>query len=220
MHRHILCVMPHPDDETLSCGGTLALYTSQGIPVTYACATRGELGRNMGKPFFATRESLPDLREQELRAACDALGVNLRLMGLRDKTLEFMDPEVLAGKVAGLIAELKPDLLITYHPVYGVHPDHCALGEAVVRAVAAMPAAERPPIHTRAFGSRLSELGEPDFVMDIRPVFEKKMGAIRAHRSQTEHWLAEMEERAAKDPEARKEIEEQRGREPFWIYKM
>jgi bacillithiol biosynthesis deacetylase BshB2 len=220
MHRHVLCVMPHPDDETLSSGGTLATYASQGIPVTYACGTLGQLGRNMGKPLFANRETLPVLREQELREACRILGVNLRLMGLRDKTLEFMNPDVLTAQVTALIDELKPTLLVTYHPLYGVHPDHCALGAAVVRAVAAMPPEARPPIHTRAFGSGLSELGEPDVLMDIRPVLDVKMAAIRAHRSQTQAMLAEMDKRLAEDPAAKEQAEAQRTREPFWIYKI
>ena len=72
------------------------------------------------------------------------LGCDLRLLGLRDKTLEFEDPEVLADKIEAIIHELKPSLVITHYPGHGVHPDHNALGEATVRAVLRIPEAERP----------------------------------------------------------------------------
>lgn len=220
MREHVLVVMPHPDDETLSCGGTLALYASRGIPVTYACGTKGEMGRMMGRPFFATRENLPELREKELREACAALGINLRFLGFRDKTIEFLDPDMVTGKITELIEELKPTLVITYHPVHGVHPDHCALGAATVRALAKIPPEKRPPLHTRGGGAGIKELGEPDLVVDITPVLHKKEAAMRAHRSQTEVIFANQEARWAKDPEAKRRWEEQRTKESFWIYKF
>ena len=49
MERHVLVVFPHPDDEAFAAGGTIRLLTDQGVPVTYACGTLGQMGRNMGK---------------------------------------------------------------------------------------------------------------------------------------------------------------------------
>jgi len=40
----LLAVFPHPDDETLGLGSTLARYSAQGIEIYLACATRGERG--------------------------------------------------------------------------------------------------------------------------------------------------------------------------------
>ncbi|MBW9235268.1 PIG-L family deacetylase, partial [Leptospira santarosai] len=54
--RHVLVVFPHPDDEAFGVSGTISMYIKQGIPVTYACLTLGEMGRNLGNPPFATRE--------------------------------------------------------------------------------------------------------------------------------------------------------------------
>lgn len=219
--RHVLVVYPHPDDETLASGGTIALYTRDGIPVTYLCATLGELGRNMGRPFFANRETLPSLREAELREACRILGVaDLRLMGIRDKMVEFVDPDHLTRQVRAVVDEVQPSLVITYHPEHGVHPDHCALGSATVRALADIPPDRRPVLHTRGFGKRLSELGEPDITIDATSVMDVKMAAILAHRSQTEPMIAEWEARAAKDPAARTEIEKQRTLEKYWIHRF
>jgi bacillithiol biosynthesis deacetylase BshB2 len=209
--------MPHPDDETFACGGTIAMYTQAGTPVTYLCATRGEMGRNMGIPPFATRESLPDLRERELREACRILGIkDLRLLGIRDKTVEFVDPAWLDARVRAAIDELEPDVILTYHPTHGVHPDHNAFGAAVVRVVGAMPPERRPVVLTRAFGPNVHEIGEPDVIMDVSGVMDIKMAAIAAHRSQSDYFLT----RAAQDPAVREQMVKQRGKENCWTYKF
>lgn len=216
MHRHVLVAMPHPDDETFACGGTIAMHTKAGTPVTYLCATRGEMGRNMGVPPFATRESLPVLREKELREACRILGIqDLRLMGIRDKTVEFVDPSWLDARIKAVVDELKPDLILTYHPKHGVHPDHCAMGASVVRVVGAIAPDRRPTVLTRGFGPLVGELGEADTVMDVTDVMETKMAAIAAHRSQSEQWLT----KAAQDPAYREKLIQQRSTENYWTYK-
>lgn len=221
MERHVLVVFPHPDDESFATGGTIARYTQAGVPVTYVCATRGELGRNMGMPIIATRESMPALREQELREACRILGIqDLRFLGIRDKTVEFVDPAALAGQLEAIIREIQPSLVITYHPQYSVHPDHMALGAAVVRAAAAIPPAQRPKVYLRAFGSNIGELGEPDLVVDCSSVLPIKMAAIRAHRSQSAASLADLEAQMAKDPKAREEAMKRRSEESYWIHRF
>ena len=48
----VLVIFPHPDDETFSSAGTLAHYIDNGVPVTYACLTLGQMGRNLGNPPF------------------------------------------------------------------------------------------------------------------------------------------------------------------------
>lgn len=219
--RHVLVVLPHPDDETLAFGGIIALYTRAGVPVTYLCGTLGEAGRNMGRPVFATRESLPGIRERELRAACDVLGVrDLRLLGLRDKTLEFEDPDRLAGIVSAALNELRPSRVLTYYPGHGVHPDHEAMSAAVVRAVSGLPPEERPVIACVAFGrpEDLATLGEAHEEYDVSSVLDVTMEAVRAHRSQTEAMLARTEARMAEDEEYRAQVERDRRRRRLWRY--
>ena len=65
--RHVLVVFPHPDDEAFGVSSSIAAYIENGTPVTYACLTLGEMGRNLGDPPFATRESLPLIRKEELK---------------------------------------------------------------------------------------------------------------------------------------------------------
>ncbi len=208
LERHVLVVFPHPDDETLAVGGAVALHAEAGSPITYACFTLGQMGRNMGKPFFANRETLPNIREKELRDACAVLGIHdLRLLGFRDKTLEFEDPKLLVTTVYDLLLELNPSLVITYYPGYSVHPDHEALAAATIQAVRSLPESERPAVHCQAFSeNHLEMLGERDIILDTSSVWEIRYNAIKAHKTQTAIRVEQMEKDLIGDSEARAEV--------------
>lgn len=195
--RHILIVYPHPDDEAFSIGGVIRMYSNMDVPVTYACLTLGEMGRNLGNPPFATRESLPEIRRVELKQACEAMGIkDLRMMGLRDKTIEFEDDEKMVKLVADLIDELNPSLIFTFLPGFAVHPDHEATARAVVEAVRRMPKGERPRILGCAFANdTIEKNGEAHIVVDVSSVKMDKLDALRAHASQTAWMMAETTKR-------------------------
>lgn len=195
--RQILLVFPHPDDEAFSCAGAVRLYANMGVPVTYACLTLGEMGRNLGNPPFATRESLPEIRRAELKAAVEAMGIqDLRMMGLRDKTIEFEDDEKMVKLVSNLIEELNPSLILTFYPGFAVHPDHEATARAVVEAVRRMPKEQRPKICGVAFANdTVEKLGEEDISLDVSSVKLDKLKALQAHASQTAWMMAETTKR-------------------------
>ncbi len=219
-HRGLLVVLPHPDDETFAAGGTIARFADAGKPVLYLCGTYGDSGRRMGSPFFANRESLRDIREVELGEACQELGCSFRMLGLRDKTVEFEDPERVAGLVRDVIDEFRPSVVITFYPGYGVHPDHDALGHATELAVTAIDAAERPLLLGVAVGNKetLEDLGQPQVFSDIRAVADRKLEALRAHRSQTQFLFQRMEVPEAKiDEQTRTFRDEAFSAERFYV---
>ncbi len=217
--RHILVIFPHPDDETYSSAGTLTMQAAQGTPITYACFTLGEMGRNVGSPPTVTRESLPLVRKKELIRAAEIIGISdLRMLGFRDKTLEFEDEEKLISLVTDLINEVNPSLVISFYPGYSVHPDHEATAKAVVEAMKRMEPTQRPTLHCVAFANNHEkEIGKPDVVVDISEVVETKKEALYAHLSQTAWQLVDFEVKwAEKDEEALKWISYER----FWTYKF
>jgi len=187
----LLVIFPHPDDEAFSSAGTIIQHRKRGESVTYVCLTLGEMGRNMGSPIFTTREELPRIRKRELEASCALMGINdLRMWGLRDKTVEFEDEADLARRFRALIDEVKPQTVISFYPGYAVHPDHEATARAVVRALGAMDASERPEFLGVAFDRRTEdELGQPHVIIDVTDETDQKREALFAHRSQTEGLL-------------------------------
>ncbi|MDO7908211.1 bacillithiol biosynthesis deacetylase BshB2 [Paenibacillus sp. JX-17] len=214
-HRHILVVLPHPDDECHSMSGSLAKFISEGVPVTYACLTLGQMARNMGRPLFANRITLPGIRKLELLESCRSIGItDLRLLGFHDKMVEFEKDEDVEAPILALIEELKPSLIMTFYPGYSVHPDHDATGAAVVRAVAKLPVDERPEVHGVAFSKGCEDiLGKPDVVRDVRAFVKQKIGSIQAHRSQ---WQLDLGKKTAND----REVQERFGTERFWTYRF
>lgn len=194
----LLAVFAHPDDESFRPGGTLALLADRGVRVHLLTATRGEAG-SCGDPPLCTAEELPAVRERELRCACDALGIAPpRLLGYRDGTLASVDEEEAAEQVLAVIRELRPQALLTWPPDgLSGHPDHIAVSRWTTRAFV-RAAAERdglrllhhmviPASLQQALG--LKQLSAVDdaaitLAVDVLPVWERKLAAIRCHRTQ------------------------------------
>ncbi|MED4129922.1 bacillithiol biosynthesis deacetylase BshB2 [Shouchella miscanthi] len=216
---HVLVVFPHPDDEAFGVSGTIVNYIRHDIPVTYACLTLGEMGRNLGNPPFTTRESLPDIRKKELQQAAIEMGISdLRMLGYRDKTIEFEAPGKVKQDILDLITELKPSLIISFYPGYAVHPDHDATGEAVVEALESLPEKDRPTFHAIAFSNGHEEaIGKPDILNDVRPYAQIKLDTLRAHASQLAWTLPSLEKAYH---EGNKEAVERLTIERFWTYPL
>lgn len=215
--RHLLVIFPHPDDEAFGVSGTIAKHVRNGTPVTYTCLTLGQMGRNMGNPPFATRESLPQIRKKELKEAAEVLGIqDLRMLGYRDKTIEFLNEEGLINEFTSIIKEVNPSLIITFYPGYSVHPDHDACGSAVVKAVERLTDKDRPKLHCVAFSNNCEEeIGPADIVQDVSEFSDIKVAAIGAHRSQTELMLPNLKNALKNgDPNALARINIER----FWTY--
>ena len=178
-----------------------------GVPVTYSCLTYGDMGRNLGFPPFATRESLYKIRAAEVQESARLIGIeDMRLPGFRDKTLEFEEPGVLTNLIRDMIVELGTTRIISFYPGYSVHPDHEATAEAVIEAVASLDADKRPSLQLVAFANNtFDDLGEPDIVVNIEGYEERKKQIMAAHKSQTGPLL----ESLAADTQDAKELADQ-----------
>lgn len=217
--KHVVIIYPHPDDESFGSAGTIAKFRKANIPVTYLCGTLGEMGRNMGNPLIANREALPRIRHAELEEACRILDIDLQVLGYRDKTIEFEDINKVAEHLKGVIETIDPSLVITFDPIYGVHPDHNALGKATIEALKLISPDKRPKLWVRPVTVNYREmLGEADFSFDIEAYFDEKMAAIGAHHSQADGILGEMLKKAHVSTEVRKKALEVLGKEEYYTW--
>jgi LmbE family N-acetylglucosaminyl deacetylase len=143
----LMCVHPHPDDETLACGGVLALAAAGGHHTVVVTATGGEEGENLGGVDLHGRD-LADVRRDEMAAAVDVLGVSAHYwLGYRDSGMagspanRHPDAFAMAGldeaaaRLATLIRQVRPDVIVSDHEdgTYG-HPDHVKANQVTVRA--------------------------------------------------------------------------------------
>ncbi|HYM81250.1 MAG TPA: PIG-L family deacetylase [Candidatus Limnocylindria bacterium] len=150
----LMAVLAHPDDESLGVGGALAKYAAEGIETSLVTATRGDAGRFHALREGAEhpgREGLGRIREGELRAAANVLGVrDLSVLDYKDGQLDQVDPRPAISAIAEHIRRVRPHVVVTFPPdgAYG-HPDHIAICQFTTAAIVA--AAD--PAHDGGHGS-------------------------------------------------------------------
>src|SRR5512145_2248298 len=127
----LLAIFPHPDDETLGLGSTLARYSAEGVKTYLLCATRGERGWFESEGPNPGLEGVARIREAELRCASENLGLHeVSLLDYIDGDVDQARPEEIIGKIVSHIRRIKPQVVVTFGPdgAYG-HPDHIALSQ-------------------------------------------------------------------------------------------
>lgn len=146
----LMAVHAHPDDECIGTGGVLARYNAEGLRAVLVTATRGEEGEIVDPTLDAEaiRPKLGEVRTEELRCACEHLGIaDLHVLGYRDSgmagTPANAHPECLAqadlqeatGRLVRLIRQIRPHVLTCYDEKGGYgHPDHIQVHRMTVAA--------------------------------------------------------------------------------------
>ena len=191
----VLVIMAHPDDPEFSAGGTIARWTSEGHEVVYALVTDGSKGTD---DRDLTPQQLVALRREEQTAAARELGVHHIIF------MDYPDGEVvpdlaLRRDLVRVMRRVQPEIIVAPDPhtlftTFGTinHPDHRAVGLAAMDAI--FPAAR----NHNYFPELLAEGLEPVYVkevylsgtlhadtwIDVTATFERKLQALRAHKSQ------------------------------------
>jgi LmbE family N-acetylglucosaminyl deacetylase len=188
-----LVLAPHPDDESLGCGGTIALLRQADVPVYVAFITDGTQSHPTSPTYPAAR--LRDLRETEAIAALRILNVpetNAAFLRIPDRHVPTPGQTGFEEAVQLLFEVLKwaqpQAILVPYER--DPHPDHRATYQ-LLRAIT-----NNVPVPTRVLEYLiwLYELGQPHdqphpgerqaWAVNIRSVFGQKKQAITAHQSQ------------------------------------
>ena len=208
-----MLITAHPDDEVLVGGGTLAACAELGLATSVVCLTRGEHGP-IARRGLATRRTLGAVRAQELKDACDTLGVGfVKCYRREDGSLRWSNRAAIAGQLARLIDQLRPDVVATFgedglyynsdhiaaYGVAGMALRRAAHSAALYRSV--WLAAEmrklaeqlrRRNLPTGLWGLELEDLGveadeaEGGVVVDVRRFVDRKLQALSCHRTQLE----------------------------------
>jgi LmbE family N-acetylglucosaminyl deacetylase len=132
-----MCVLAHPDDESLGTGGVLAKCAAEGVATFLVTATRGERGRFGGSNESPGPDVVGQVREAELLAAAKELGVSeVRFLDYPDGALDRVDTADAIEKIVGHLRRVKPQVVITFGPegAYG-HPDHIAISQLTTAAI-------------------------------------------------------------------------------------
>lgn len=193
--KRILVVTPHPDDETFTSGGTLAMLADNGNEIHVLIYTSDNAG---SRDPSMTHERLAAIRKAEEEDACRILGIparNITWLGYDDGMLEYVDRRDLTRQVAREIRRVKPDALFSVDsgaPYEQYHKsDHRSAAFITVDAIRAA--------RWRLYFPDLEEQGiaawnvplvffyysaNPNYTVDITDVAERKARAAAAHTSQ------------------------------------
>lgn len=172
----ILAFSPHPDDVELGCGGSLILAADSGLRVMVVDLTVGEM----------SSRGTPAQRADEAKTATRLLGVSARLsLGLPDTKIGA-EPEHRAA-VIELIRETEPRLVLAPFQE-DRHPDHRAasnlIREACFYAGVSKMGSGEPYRPSQLFFYMIHSPFDPSFIINVTPVWEQRMAAVRAYQSQ------------------------------------
>jgi len=169
--NRVLVLAPHPDDESLGCGGSLSLLSTSGKAIKVVFLTKGE----KAEPDITDKEKYALLREKEALKA-------LKVLDITDyEFLRFPDREIYVNidkameMVSNIVEDFKPDAL--YSPsLLELNPDH--------RATAEIAMGQRERCGLRIVFYELTVPLRPNVLVDITGVFRRKKKAIRSYKSQ------------------------------------
>src|SRR5215217_2188925 len=179
---HILAIAIHPDDIELGCAGTLIKHAAMGQAVGILDLSAGELG---------TRGT-PELRLKEAADAAVIMGVRIREnAGMRDGF--FLNDEAHQLKLISYLRRWQPDIVLA-NALEDRHPDHGRAGKLIADAcfLSGLRKVEttyngelqQPWRPKRVFHMIQDRLLTPSFIVDVTEVFDTKLSAIAAYRSQ------------------------------------
>jgi N-acetylglucosamine malate deacetylase 1 len=181
--KKLLVVAPHPDDEILGVGGTIAKFAAQGYEVTVLTVSGHR------PPLYP--ESAYERTVTEARAAHALVGVRQSIfLGVPATMLGNEPVAELNGKIVKVVREVAPSIVLCPYP--DRHVDHRYVFESTM--VATRPVGPGRDIRIVAAYETLSETHwnaphiEPNFtpnwVVDITDFIGQKLAALRCYESQ------------------------------------
>ena len=173
--KRVLVLAPHPDDETIGCGGSLALHAKAGDPARVVFLTNGAKGDASGE---IDREEYVELRQNEAVNACAFLGVtDLEFWSYEDR--ELAGSRGALRQMIDLLQDFRPQLVYAPSPLE-FHPDHRAACFLFCDAIRSCEL---------EFQAAFYEVGQPlsvNCLVDITGVLDQKMRAMKTYKSQLE----------------------------------
>lgn len=190
--KRVLFVQPHPDDNEIGAGGTMAWLVSLGVEVWELTV----LDDRYADPEYIGRENEVETRRQkEAKAAQEYLGVkNAGFLGFADKTRASVDE--ISVEILKVIRRIQPDYVLTADPLLEneCHSDHIKVGTAVKYAAMDSQCNFFPEFvdgkprddawNVKGIGFYYTD--KPNTLIDITDFEEMKMESIKKHVSQTD----------------------------------
>ena len=197
--RSAVCIFAHPDDEAFGPSGTIHMLTKD-FDVYILCATKGEIGQDA----LHGKKPLSEIRADELKTSAAILGVKkVFFLGFIDGALSNSQYHKLAAAIEKELKKLKPELILTMNHNGGSgHIDHIVVSMvssfvferlSFIKKIMytastdeySKAASKYPYFIYRPPGIPRSQVDE---IIDVSDVWDKKLAAMQAHKSQAEDY--------------------------------
>lgn len=204
----VICIGAHPDDCEIEFGGTAAKLAARGDAVKFVSVTNGEAGHHLHPG-----PELAKLRVTEAEESARRLGI-AETEVLRNRDGRLIPSIDARNEIVREIRAWHADVVITHRP-WDYHPDHRYTGQLVQDAayMVMVPyiCPETEALHRNPVFFHLEDAFQvpvpfqPDIAVNIDDVWERKLDALDAHRSQVYEWLAWLDNnKVPEGPEARR----------------
>lgn len=184
--KSLLCIQPHPDDNEVGAGATIAKLAAAGCKITYLTVTDGSMG---SVDPAASPKNIAAVRRKEAQTSAQYLGASECIfLGFPDGS--YPDEKLLCESIVRVIRSVKPEMLLAPDPFlpYEAHPDHRRVGMAAAEAClfsqfpgfktgedAAAYAVKGVAFHSSAY---------PNTFIGVDKTWDMKLKALAMHESQ------------------------------------
>jgi len=172
--NRVLVLSPHPDDESIGCGGTLNKHVESGDDIFVLFLTSGEKGGH-----YVSEVETARIREQEAREATAILGIQ-KIDFWRQSDSALRATSKLVNRLRQAIIDWKPKYIYVPH-IKEMHSDHQAAARLLRASLRSLP--YKDDIEIRMF-EVWTPLEAMDEVVDITSHIKTKIKAIQKYKSQ------------------------------------
>ena len=165
--RRVLVIAPHPDDETLGCGGTLARLVPD-CEIHVLLVTNGDGGGGLPAGTSETRK-------QETAEAARTLGITSPVLHLDEPDGRFADSPAYRSALVGIVERLEPNWVFLPW-LNDTHPDHARIARASSHAL------RRSGVESLLYYETWTPV-PATHVVDITQTLEKKKAAVLCHET-------------------------------------
>lgn len=206
MKKSLLVVSAHAADFVWRCGGTMALYSKAGWSVHVVCISPGAKSESWS--FWRdnpkqTVEAIAKARFLESKVAAEILGATVEYLDVPDAPFEYSSK--LVARLARIMKERRPSIVLTHHTKDVLNPDHAEAfkltmlgirGANVHGIVPELPIIPLPALYSYESDQCAMDEFNPTIYVNVDPVHDVKVKAMESVQSQAKELAQRYVDRA------------------------
>lgn len=206
MKKSLLVVSAHAADFVWRCGGTMALYSKAGWSVHVVCISPGAKSESWSlwrDTPGQTAEAIAKIRFSESKAAADILGASVEYLDVPDAPFEYSSE--LVARLARIMKERRPSIVLTHHTKDVLNPDHAEAFKITMLGIRAanvhgivpdLPIVDLPALYSFESDQCAIDEFNPTIYVGVDSVHDVKVKAMESVKTQAKELVQRYIDRA------------------------